>query len=341
MRNQTLNLSKNKTMKNLLLLLTFSFCLFTLTTQEYADFEITGSNEGTGTFTNAALPNFIWVATGTINDEVQIRDDEVFDDGNEFENTLGQADYEENLRIQIYPNGEGSAGQPILSKSGLTLNFVESTPADSWGFCLVDVDVEQCLISAIDENDNEISVEAIDNWLIELFDTDLITNGLNIPKWDPTYAALLGSETPEDYIIYNNLVIGGLDDSEAAAAFFMPDIPLKSLTIVYENLQETHFSSYHFYIASLLPTGIEDTKENLLRLYPNPASSSLTFQLSANSQQQLGNIHIYDALGKVVFQTELLSNKLTIDISHLPEGIYFVQMTASGKLITKKLIIQH
>ena len=66
-------------MKNLLLLLTFSFCLFTLSAQEYADFEITGTNEGTGTFSFAALSNFSWEAIGAIN-ALQIRDDEVFDD---------------------------------------------------------------------------------------------------------------------------------------------------------------------------------------------------------------------------------------------------------------------
>ena len=104
----------------------------------------------------------------------------------------------------------------------------------------------------------EVTVEDIDDWLIELFDADLTTNGTNIPKWDPAHAALLGADTPESYVVYNNLVIGGLNDSEAAAAFFMPDLPLKSLTIDYENLQEVYFTSYHFYIASLFATGIAE-----------------------------------------------------------------------------------
>jgi len=326
-------------MKNLLLLLTFSFSLFTLSGQEYADFEITGTNEGTGTFINAALSNFSWEAIGAIN-SLQLRDDEVFDDGNTFENTFGQADFAENIRIQNYPNGEGMAGYPVVSISQLTLNFDETTPTGSWGFCLVDIDVENCLISAINEYDDEVPIEDIDRWLIELFDANNIEFGVNIPKWDASHAALLGSDTPEDYLVYNNLVIGGLDDSEAAAAFFMPDIPLKSLTIVYENLQETYFTSYHFYVASLGPTGIKDTKENLLRLYPNPASASLTFQLSSPSYT-LSTINIFDTLGKFVLQTEMRSNKQTIDISHLPGGIYFAQIMVNGKLITKKVIIQH
>jgi hypothetical protein len=328
-------------MKNLLLLLTFSFCLLTLTAQEYADFEITGTNQGTGSFTNAVLPNFTWTATGTINGAVQLLDDEIFDDGNAFENTFGQADNAENLRTQIYPNGPGSIGNPILSKSKLTINFDQTAPAEGWGFCVVDIDVENCLISAIDENDNEVDVEDIDNWLIELFDTDVITNGINIPKWDPTHAALLGYNTPEDYLVYNNLVIGGLDESEAAAAFFMPNIPLKSLIIDYENLQDGSFVSFHFYIASMGPTGINDQVDVDLYVYPNPAQDYINIkcsQLANNSAM----FTIFDLTGKELIEKQIPAGKYAtqIDVRHLGSGIYYVQLIMEDKTITKKLIIK-
>jgi len=120
-------------MKKLLFLLTLSFSLCALSfAQEYANFEITATNEGTGTFTNAALSNFSWTATGTINGSVELLNDEVFDDGSAFENTFGQADNAENLRIQIYPNGQGTVCQPILSKAKLTIHLNETTPADGW-----------------------------------------------------------------------------------------------------------------------------------------------------------------------------------------------------------------
>ncbi len=328
-------------MKNLLLLLTFSFCLFTLTAQEYADFEITGTNQGTGSFTNAALPNFTWEATGAINGAVQIRDDEVFDDGSEFENIFGQADYAENIRIQNYPNGDGMAGYPIVSISQLTLNFDETTPSDSWGFCLVDVDVEQCLISAIDEYDNEVSVEAIDNWLIELFDANIIEFGINIPKWDASHAALLGSETPEDYLVYNNLVIGGLDDSEAAAAFFMPDISLKSLTIVYENLQETYFTSYHFYIASLFPTAIAEIEEATMAIYPNPAINEFRVR-SLKFRVNQATVEVYDLNGKKLLQKQIQkgSEEVTVDVRGLAPGMYLAKLQSGDRIGVSKLIVK-
>lgn len=240
-------------MKKLLLLISISFSLFSfIKAQEFADFEFTTTNQGTGTFSNAALSNFTWKAEGTINGAVQILNDEEFDNGNKFEDLFGQGNNAENLRTQIYPNGQGTDGTPILSKSRLTINFDKFTPAEGWGFCIVDIDVENCLISAKDEFDNEVSVEKINEWLIELFDTDTVADGLNIPKWDATHAAILGFNTSENYVEYNNLVaIGGLNDSEAPSAFFMPNIPLKTLIIDHENLQSQAFVSYHFYIASL------------------------------------------------------------------------------------------
>jgi len=330
-------------MKKLLLLLTLTFVLFTFSrAQEYADFEFTGANEGSGTFNSAILSDFLWVATGTINGSVQILDDEVFDNGNEFENTFGQADYVENLRLQVYPNGGGTAGGPILSNATLTINFDQVTPDEGWGVCVVDIDVENCLISAIDEYDNEVPVEDINEWLMELFDANLAEDGTNIPKWDPSHAALLGSDTPEDYVVYNNLVIGSMDDSEAAAAFFMPDIPLKSLTIDYENLQEDYFTSYHFYIASLLQTVIAEKTTKTIAVYPNPASTFVNIKLAYQSVKQhtTKNLNLYNVLGGIVLQTELADDKLTLDVSYLPSGVYCVKAIVDGQPVTKKLIIK-
>ncbi len=94
-------------------------------------------------------------------------------------------------------------------------------------------------------------------------------------------------------------------------------------------------------MASLAPSGINANNKVQLNMYPNPASSSLTFQVSSAMQQKVSNLSIYDALGKVVLQTEMRNNKQTINISHLPGGMYFAQLIVDGQSITKKVIIQH
>jgi len=329
-------------MKKYLAFLAFVFCLFTFTqAQEYADFEITSTNQGTGTFSNVSLSNFTWIATGTIKGAVQILNDEVFDDGNAFENTFGPADNAENLRMQIIMNGTGSIGQPIISKSKLSINFDKITPDYGWGFCLVDLDVENCLISAIDQYDNAVANEDIADWLIELFDANLVADGLNIPKWDATHATLLGSDTPEDYLIYNDLVIGGMDDSEAAAAFFMPNIPLKSVVIDYENLQADYNVSFHFYIASQVATEILENVDIQVIIYPNPVKDKFKVQghfLKAEAVE----LEIYDLYGRKILNKLIPTGteSIEIDVSHLQNGVFCFRIISDNKSVTQKLIIQ-
>ena len=227
-----------------ILLSPFSF------SQKFVDFTITEPNKGTGTFSDATLPDFTWEATGTLNQNVQIKNNETFDDGNQFEASYGQANNAENLRIQAATNGTGTVGQPIVSKVSLTVTFDKFAPANCWGFCLTDIDVENALISANDINGEEISNSVIDSWLIELFDTNLEEDGVNIPKWDSTHAAILGSDTPGEYVAYDSIVIGGMASDEAGAAYFKPNTPIKSLTVTFENLQDVYATSYHFYVAS-------------------------------------------------------------------------------------------
>jgi hypothetical protein len=121
----------------------------------------------------------------------------------------------------------------------------------------------------------------------------------------------------------------------------MPDIPLKSLTIVYENLQETYFTSYHFYIASLGPTGIKDPVDVELAIYPNPAKDYINIkclQFANNS----GMITILDLTGKQLFESQIKAGESykQVDISRLQSGVYFCRLTINDQIITKKIIKQ-
>jgi hypothetical protein len=327
-------------MKKLLLIFSFAFFLITSSAQEYADFEFTGTNQGTGSFTNTALSDFTWSAIGAIY-VMEVLNDEVFDDGNAFENTFGQADNADNLRTQNYPNGEGTIGDTVISISLLTITFDENTPANAWGFCVTDIDVENCLIFAKDINDEIVPPDVIDRWLIELFDCDHVADGLNIPKWDPDNAAILGSDTPETYIEYNNVVMGDMPSSEAAAAFFMPDISLKQLTIRFENLQDIYLTSYHLFIASMRPNGIKNQVDVAVDIYPNPAQDFINIkcpQLANNS----AIITIFDLTGKELIEKEIPAgtNNIGIDVSHLKNGVYYSRLISENKSTAQKLIIQ-
>ncbi len=72
-----------------------------------------------------------------------------------------------------------------------------------------------------------------------------------------------------------------------------------------------------------------------LRIYPNPATGSLTLtlSLSANAQDKLGEgigvVQIYNVLGELVYSISSPSGRsggASIDVRNLPNGIYFVQV---------------
>src|SRR5436853_7815723 len=57
---------------------------------------------------------------------------------------------------------------------------------------------------------------------------------------------------------------------------------------------------------------------------PNPATSELRIQ---NAELRIENIEIYNPLGEKVFQSHIsnLTSQISIDISQLPSGIYFLR----------------
>jgi hypothetical protein len=60
-----------------------------------------------------------------------------------------------------------------------------------------------------------------------------------------------------------------------------------------------------------------------LRVYPNPTAGKLTID---NGQLTINNMEIYDMMGRVLnnCQFSILNSPLTIDVSHLPTGIYLL-----------------
>ena len=88
--------------------------------------------------------------------------------------------------------------------------------------------------------------------------------------------------------------------------------------------------------------GIENiiAENNSFTIYPNPANQSavISWQLVENKKCEL---KIFDALGKIVFQSTVSSPQSSVDVGNFDNGIYYVQLNAEDKTGTQKLIIQH
>lgn len=85
-------------------------------------------------------------------------------------------------------------------------------------------------------------------------------------------------------------------------------------------------------------TGIEDVEDTHLRIWPNPASESITIETEYEANLE---VFLYDMAGREVFTAVLRSSKETIGIGHLPAGVYTVAVVMlDGSVVRQRLVKQ-
>lgn len=86
--------------------------------------------------------------------------------------------------------------------------------------------------------------------------------------------------------------------------------------------------------------GIEYLSERAVRIYPNPASSIIHIHFNDNpSARALLTVH--NILGEIVIRKQIQTDESFVDVSTLPNGIYFVEIEIPGKQTeSRKLMIQ-
>lgn len=82
--------------------------------------------------------------------------------------------------------------------------------------------------------------------------------------------------------------------------------------------------------------GIGTSNAEFIRVYPNPASEYVYFELSS-----ITHIRIYDHLGKMCYSVDQVNGDHKINVSEFQKGIYIVSLhMEDGSLQQRKLIIQ-
>jgi len=82
--------------------------------------------------------------------------------------------------------------------------------------------------------------------------------------------------------------------------------------------------------------GTFELNSNSIEIFPNPASGELEIRTMA---EPISGYKIYNTVGKLYKISELqMSAKVTVDISSLPEGFYFVQISQNGYSFVKKFV---
>lgn len=81
---------------------------------------------------------------------------------------------------------------------------------------------------------------------------------------------------------------------------------------------------------------VENENSNRMKIYPNPATDKISVHFNIDK----ANIRIMDVSGKVVINRREITKNSEINVSELPEGIYFVVVKNSNLFMTDKLIIE-
>ena len=84
-----------------------------------------------------------------------------------------------------------------------------------------------------------------------------------------------------------------------------------------------------------VPLAVDEFKKtDMIKIYPNPASSTITIE--NNSSSIITSITISDINGRKVLEAK--NDKSNIDISSLVKGVYLVKVSSDNGNVTKKLI---
>ena len=94
------------------------------------------------------------------------------------------------------------------------------------------------------------------------------------------------------------------------------------------------------YIATFAANvGIDDVEGTTLALTPNPATDMVTVSgVKAGS-----NVTLLDVTGHAVFTQAIKQSDnqaITIDVSMLPSGVYFVRVSDGAVTVVRKLIVK-
>ncbi len=80
---------------------------------------------------------------------------------------------------------------------------------------------------------------------------------------------------------------------------------------------------------------VENTLFEKVKIFPNPAHDKLFIQLPVKE----ASVSIFDLSGKRLIDNLIINNEISIDISNLAEGIYYIEIKSQHNKTTEKLII--
>jgi hypothetical protein len=117
---------------------------------------------------------------------------------------------------------------------------------------------------------------------------------------------------------------------------FAIDFTARYLVCVKDSLGTLFTSGYNSaYGCNLITVGIKEisNEDDLISIYPNPATSNITIQTPINSTVKILNLE-----GQIIKTFSAVAGNTYNDVSAIPSGIYFVEIKSEKGVKVKKLI---
>lgn len=115
---------------------------------------------------------------------------------------------------------------------------------------------------------------------------------------------------------------------------YQPNLDFIGLDTAYyevnDNLGLTDQDMVVFHVT--LEAGVEELRENTMSLYPNPTSSQLHVTLKESVK---GLVSVKTIQGQEVIQQTINGDNLSLDVSHLSQGMYFMEIVGDDQVITE------
>lgn len=80
-------------------------------------------------------------------------------------------------------------------------------------------------------------------------------------------------------------------------------------------------------------------KVKLAQNYPNPANVKTYINLDFKGNDV--TFKVYDVLGKLVEEIEVIQKTLVLDVSAYPDGIYLYTLEVDGEKVTRRMTVKH
>ena len=69
-----------------------------------------------------------------------------------------------------------------------------------------------------------------------------------------------------------------------------------------------------------------DGGSKIVKLYPNPATTVINFEIQQHNNDQLYDLIVYNFLGKKIEQLKGISNRTSLSLSNYYNGLYIFQL---------------